>query len=568
MFKKTMLMIISLVALLTLFYLFFEKGNLDEAKQLLPSNEDYPNSGEKASKNAVQTIDKIYALSNKGMIIGAPFVAGQSGYNEVTKTYGEPEKMDQTSVGVFALYLKNQVTIGFQNSIAFDLRSYDDDLQEIHYKEILDELGDPHVVKYYQDTEYDQIILMYQVNSNYQLKWILDKPNDNNKNPVVHHISVVAMETREQNRGEDTTTISELITNMSLDEKLGQMIFAGVSGTGPNKEEERLIHHYKVGGIIFNGENMTSPNQTVAYINYLKAENTNNFPLFFGIDQEGGRIAKLPGDLMDIPSNLEIGEMNSPLFSYELGSVLGNLVSSYGFNVNFAPVLDINSNPENPVIGDRSYSSNPELVSKLGIQTMKGIQSENIIPTIKHFPGHGDTSVDSHKELPMVNKPLSELEELELIPFKQAIDEGAEMVMIAHILLPQMDPVYPSSMSKVIITNLLRKQLGFGGVVITDDMTMDAITDNFEIGKAALMSVKAGSDIIMVAHDYDKIVKVISELKTAVERGEISEDRINESVTRILMLKEKYGLEDTFHEKVNIGELNQRIESVINKYMK
>src|SRR5690606_22430849 len=265
-------------------------------------------------------------------------------------------------------------------------------------------------------------------------------------------------------------------------------------------EEEKLIHQYKVGGIIVNKKNITSPSQMVAYMNSLKEENKNNVPLFFGIDQEGGRIAKLPGDLRAIPSHFEIGKQNDPSFAFEIGTVLGKLVSSFGFNVNFAPVLDINSNPENPVIGDRSFGINPDVVSKLGIQMMKGIQGENIIPAIKHFPGHGDTSVDSHVELPVVQKTMAELEQMELIPFKQAIAEGADMVMIAHILLPSIDPKFPSSMSEAIITDLLREKIGFDGVVITDDMTMEAITNSFDIGKASVMSVKAGADIVMVAH--------------------------------------------------------------------
>lgn len=368
---------------------------------------------------------------------------------------------------------------------------------------------------------------------------------------------------------DSSVTIPQRIESMSIDEKIGQMIFAGVSGKELNAETKQLVKNYKFGGIIFNGKNFSSPSQTVAYVNGLKAVNSNNkLPLFFGIDQEGGRISKLPGDLIEIPSNMEIGKINDSAFSFEIGSVLGKLVNAYGFNINFAPVLDVNSNPKNPVIGDRSFGNNPSIVSELGVQTMKGIQSEKVIPTIKHFPGHGDTSVDSHLELPIVNKSLPELEKLELIPFYRAIDEGAEMVMIAHILLPKVDQELPSSLSKEIITGILRNKIGFDGVIITDDMTMKAITENFDIGNAAVMSVQAGSDMIMVAHDYDNIMKVFSALKKAVEQGEISEERINESVTRILTLKKKYEIADSYSKKkVDINELNQQIESVLDKYM-
>ncbi|MFL6556586.1 MAG: glycoside hydrolase family 3 protein, partial [Bacillus sp. (in: firmicutes)] len=200
--------------------------------------------------------------------------------------------------------------------------------------------------------------------------------------------------------------------------------------------------------------------------------------------------------------------------------------------------------------------------------TFKGIQSQKIITTIKHFPGHGDTSVDSHLELPIVNKSLQQLKELELIPFERAINSGADVVMVAHILLPKLDAVFPSSMSKNIITGILRKQLDYSGVVITDDLTMKAIIDHYTIGRAAVESVKAGSDIILVGHDYNKIVETISSLTTAVQKGEISEQRINVSVSRILELKKKYGINSAKVKNVNIEELNQSINKLLEEYSK
>ncbi len=220
----------------------------------------------------------------------------------------------------------------------------------------------------------------------------------------------------------------------------------------------------------------------------------------------------------------------------------------------------------NPVIGDRSFGNNADIVSQLGIETMKGIQSENVIAVVKHFPGHGDTATDSHLELPKVNKTLQELEQLELIPFQQAIQEGADVVMIAHILLPEIDATNPSSMSEVIISDILRSQLGYDGVVITDDMTMQAITDHYDIGVAAVQSVKAGSDIIMVAHDYNKATAVFDAIRAAVEKGEISEERINDSVIRIIQLKEKYQLNDNQIQDVDVNAINQQIQNVLDDY--
>jgi beta-N-acetylhexosaminidase len=225
----------------------------------------------------------------------------------------------------------------------------------------------------------------------------------------------------------------------------------------------------------------------------------------------------------------------------------------------------VNSNPNNPVIADRSFGNNPDIVSSLGIQTMKGIQSQRIISVEKHFPGHGDTSVDSHFELPVVNKTRAELEKIELIPFKQAIANGADVVMVGHIMLPKIDPKNPSTMSEKIIQGILRKDLKFNGVVITDDMTMKAIINNFEIGQAAVQSVKAGSDIIMVAHDYDKIVTVIKALKAAVESGEISEERIDESVNRILELKKNYNVQNELIKSVDVDELNRLAREILKR---
>ncbi|GFZ88521.1 hypothetical protein GCM10010978_30100 [Compostibacillus humi] len=551
--KIILLFILAAVAVSVSFYIFNDNEDADQKNQPPPEKKEQPPENEAEELDEADWIHDIYSLSKDGMIIGAPFVAGETKNDEIMELFGEPERVDKTSVGDYALYPNRHVTIGYRNSVAVDLRLNAAELKHIRYQEIIDALGEPSDIKYYKDENNHHIILIYEPNSKYQLKWILDNPTEYEPDPTVHHISVVATEYPEK---ELPVTISEVIENMSVEEKIGQMIFSSISGTELGAEEEKLIHQYKVGGIIVNKKNITSPSQMVAYMNSLKEENKNNVPLFFGIDQEGGRIAKLPGDLRAIPSHFEIGKQNDPSFALEIGTVLGKLVNSFGFNVNFAPVLDINSNPENPVIGDRSFGINPDVVSKLGIQMMKGIQGENIIPAIKHFPGHGDTSVDSHVELPVVQKTVAELEQMELIPFKQAIAEGADMVMIAHILLPSIDPKFPSSMSETIITELLREKIGFDGVVITDDMTMEAITNSFDIGKASVMSVKAGADIVMVAHEFENVVKAITALTTAVENGEITEERIDQSVERILKLKNKYSLKDKYNKEVNINELN------------
>lgn len=379
--------------------------------------------------------------------------------------------------------------------------------------------------------------------------------------------TIITDPTNEKPNEQENQSISKEVSKMDLEEKIGQMIFAGVSGTTMDTGAEKLINQLHVGGIIFYKNNFENPKQTVELVNQIKAENSSNIPLFLGVDQEGGRVTRLPGALTNFPPNKRIGEVNSPEFSYKIGSLLGYELKEFGLNLDFAPVLDINSNPNNPVIGDRAFGNNLEIVSKLGIETMKGIQSQKVIPTIKHFPGHGDTSVDSHLELPIVNKTLKELMELELIPFKRAMDEGAEVVMVAHMLIPELDKNNPASISKVVMTEVLRRQLSFTGVIITDDMTMGAIVEHFDIGKAAVESVKAGSDIILVGHGYDNVEKIQIALKDAIEKGEISEQRINESVERIIKLKRKYGINDEKVHSPDINGINQLITDLLNKYL-
>ncbi|WP_416141572.1 beta-N-acetylhexosaminidase [Lysinibacillus capsici] len=513
---------------------------------------------EGGSDNIEVLIQDIAQLAREGKVPDVPFAAGDTEQQAVREQWGEPQQVTESANGQYEDY--EDVTIGYRGSQAFDIRSSKENIKSIRLADIKNKLGEPDEVRYYQDPSTDQIILVYQVNASYQLKWILPKPIDSDANPTVHHIAVY---TELKPQAPDT------VEQMTLDEKIGQMMFAGVSGTTLQQETISLIQKAKVGGLILYGNNLETPQQTVTLMNDLMAANSNNqLPLFLGTDQEGGKVVRLPGALKNFPTNRKIGDINQSKFSFEVGQLLGEQLKAFGFNLDFAPVLDVNSNPNNPIIGDRSFSNDPAIVSKLGIQTMKGLESEQVIPVVKHFPGHGDTSVDSHLELPKVTKSLNDLNQLELVPFKEAINNGADVVMVAHILLPKIDPQYPSSMSKEIITGTLRKQLGFDGVVMTDDMTMKAITNHYAIGQAAVDSIKAGSDIILIAHEYANITAAIEAVKVAVSNGEITEERINESVQRILKLKEKYQLVNQPVPAVDINKLNTDIEKVLNTYMK
>ena len=366
----------------------------------------------------------------------------------------------------------------------------------------------------------------------------------------------------------DVDSIQQQIQQMTTDEKIGQMVMVGLEGYEKHPYAQEMITKYKVGGFIFFKRNIKDAYQTLTLINSLKEANRENkIPLFFAVDEEGGRVTRMPAEFTKLPTSRAIGKINSEDFAFEIGSIIGQQLKSLGFNMNFAPVLDIDSNPKNPVIGDRSFGSNEEIVSRLGAATMKGIQSQ-VISAVKHFPGHGDTSTDSHIGLPVVNHDMVRLKQFELVPFANAIESGADMVMVAHISLPEIDEENPATLSEKVITDVLRDGMKFDGIVITDDMTMGAITENYDIGDAAVKSVASGVDIVLICHDNEKQVKVLEALKQAVADGVISEDSLDDHIYRILELKKKYTKNNEQIESVDVKGMNEKTGDVLNKYLK
>ncbi|MFS0836707.1 beta-N-acetylhexosaminidase [Paenibacillus sp. 1P03SA] len=360
--------------------------------------------------------------------------------------------------------------------------------------------------------------------------------------------------------------LKDQIARMTLDQKIGQMVISGVDGLVMDEHARQLIDTYKVGGFILFKPNVKSAGQTVTLLNALKEENArtgSKIPLMLSVDEEGGRVSRMPDEYTDVPAGRVIGNTKNLRFAAEIGDILAREAASLGFNTNFAPVLDINSNPKNPVIGDRSFGSKPELVGSLGVEMMKAMAAQKVIPVVKHFPGHGDTAVDSHIGLPVVEHDASRLRSFELVPFVKAFQSGADAVMVAHILLPKLDATYPASLSPAVITDLLRKELNFGGVVFTDDLTMGAIVKSYGIGEAAVQAVKAGTDVALVCHEFDNTVRVVKALKQAAETGVLSERRIDESVYRILKLKYKYTLADHPAPQPDVGKINEQIGRVL-----
>ena len=334
--------------------------------------------------------------------------------------------------------------------------------------------------------------------------------------------------------------IDTMIAEMTIEEKVGQLIMVGFDGTQPNEAIATHIRERFVGGVVLFRRNIQSPKQTAELTNQLQrlaGATARQIPLFIGIDQEGGWVIRLEEGATVLPGNMALGATDSTELAERAGEITAVELAAVGVNLNFAPVMDVNNNPQNPVIGRRSFGGSAELVSRLGVPYIRGLQHNGVLATAKHFPGHGDTTVDSHFDLPTVSHDRERIHVLELHPFRAAIDADVAAIMTAHIIYPAFDPDRPATLSPPILTNLLRKELGFDGLIITDDMEMRAIDDRYQSGEAAVMAIEAGADIVMVLWTQAKQVEVFNALLSAVNSGRISQARLDQSVRRILKSK-------------------------------
>jgi beta-N-acetylhexosaminidase len=335
---------------------------------------------------------------------------------------------------------------------------------------------------------------------------------------------------------------------MSLEEKIGQMLVVGIPGTTAGPVAQRLVQDDHAGGVILFGRNIQDPAQVGQLTTQLQhlARQGAGIPLFVTIDHEGGTVTRFRQGVTELPANMALGAARSPRFASEVARIAATELHAMGINTNLAPVLDVNDNPLNPVIGLRSYGESPDLVMALGTAYIESLQRGGVIATAKHFPGHGSTSTDSHLGLSVVARPREELEKTDLAPFRAAIEERVGMIMTAHVALPALDDgqSIPATLSGRVIEDLLRGELGYDGVIISDDMGMGAITQGFGPGESAIMAVQAGVDCILMAGGFEEQSSMCRALLDAVGDGGISEARIEASVTRILRLKTEYGLFD------------------------
>ena len=341
----------------------------------------------------------------------------------------------------------------------------------------------------------------------------------------------------------DDNKIEYIIDNMSLEEKIGQMFFCafrrdnnGAGITQINQDIINILDNYYIGGVILFSENIASAQQVINYINDLQAASA--LPLFISIDEEGGRVSRTGSlDLPRISAALETVSTHS---AYANAQTIANYLVPLGFNINFAPVADVFTNPENSVIGDRAYSREPEQAAELVKYAVTGMLDNFMIPTLKHFPGHGDTSTDSHFGAAATDKTLTDLLSCELIPFKSGIVAGAPFIMTGHISTPNITgDNEPALFSSYLLQDILRGELGFEGVIITDALDMGAVTRYYSAEQTAVKSVLAGVDMLLMPSDFEQ---AYNGLVQAVRSGDIKESRIDESVRRILSVKYKFNI--------------------------
>lgn len=356
---------------------------------------------------------------------------------------------------------------------------------------------------------------------------------------------------------------------MNLKEKIGQTFIVGLDvpyGKNMFKIIDRIITEYKSGGICLYRKNYNNYEQLVEVINYIKDKSSQEkVPIFIAIDQEGGRVNRIPNDFLNLPSSYKLAKYSSDKNNLvtSAGNITGKILKELGFNMDFAPVLDIKRFSENHAIGDRAYSEKPEEVALYGNEYIKGLQKSEIVSVVKHFPGHGATSKDSHFTLPKIEIGVEELGKTDLIPFTKAIENGVDAILIGHLVIKNETKKLPATLSKRFITKYIRKKYRYNGLVITDDMRMKAIKFSFlKIRNPIRLALNSGNDMVMfkyIGNEQKEIKKIEAEMEKSINLA-----RLNRKVNRILKIKEKY---DVNTEQIKLNEefrnkMNEEIKKI------
>ncbi len=327
------------------------------------------------------------------------------------------------------------------------------------------------------------------------------------------------------------------LANLTLEEKIGQMLIVSYPGTTYTEDIATDLETYRPGGVILFSDNMSTFDNTLNLITSM--EKTATIPLFMAMDQEGGKVQRLI-DVSDVPVSKvptmwDLGQTSDAPLAYDVGKLMSEELRVFHINLDFAPVLDIVPDKNSAFIGSRSFGNNPDLVSKMGLAVAQGLKDNDVIPVFKHFPGHGNTITDSHLELPILEKTKDELLKTDLLPFIKAIEAGADVIMIGHLATPNItDNNTPASLSKEIVTNLLKEELGYKGLVITDALNMKALTNYYTEQEIYEMAINAGVDILLMPNSSKSAINLI---KDSLNKGTITINQIDAAVTKILTLK-------------------------------
>lgn len=322
-----------------------------------------------------------------------------------------------------------------------------------------------------------------------------------------------------------------------LERQVARMFCIGFDGADVPQPARQLIARGVRSAVLF-ARNVNSPRQVAQLCAALKG--LTDDPLLTCIDQEGGRVRRLRDGFTHVPSMRALGRTGSTQLAHEVGRLLARELRAVNIDLNFAPALDVDTNPDNPVIGDRSLGTTPQIVSSLGTALIRGMQENGVAACGKHFPGHGDTSQDSHHALPRLVHPLDRLEQIELPPFYAAVAAGVATIMTAHVIFEPIDPLYPSTMSQPVLEGILRQRMKFDGVIVSDDLEMKAIASHFPIEEVVVRAVNAGVDLLAICHDHALQNRAIDALLHAVESGAVSRDRILASNRRLDLLTQRY----------------------------
>jgi beta-N-acetylhexosaminidase len=327
----------------------------------------------------------------------------------------------------------------------------------------------------------------------------------------------------------------------ALRRQIGQLLIAGFDGHEVPVELKSLAREFGLGGVILFARNVADPEQ-VAELCYEASRLATDVPLWVSVDQEGGRIARLKAPFTEWPAMATLGRSGDVRLARRFARALASELKAVGITLDYAPVLDIHTNPKNPVIGDRALSEKAEEVARLGVAIVEAMQSEGVAACGKHFPGHGDTQADSHLELPLLDHPLERLRSVELVPFRAAIGAGVATMMTAHLLVPPVDEKRPATLSKRIITGILRGELGYEGAILSDSLDeMKAITDEYTVPSATVLALEAGCDGVLICRgDPDTQGAALEALIRAVENDKLPFARIEDALKRQRRAKERF----------------------------